>query len=212
MTFPQLRGLSCEGGKSSPHAVEGRSGSTRRPSARTPPTSDRSRFPSINALAHSAGFRASCVCCGLMRRNVRFDEQLANQVVGPTGAVRLQTALLGKLNNLGRDIRGVSNVALTQFFDIVEDRVFLFFISRPENSIVNNVSQNLPGREPGIFPPAGEGSAGSREALIWRSFVDASMVPPISVRKRSAGAPRGLHQRIRRAGGCRLRAGDWELE
>jgi hypothetical protein len=47
---------------------------------------------------------------------------------------------------------------------------------------------------------------------IWRSFVDASMAPPIRVRKRSAGASRGLHEKSRCAGGCGLRAGGRELQ
>ena len=51
-----------------------------------------------------------------------------------------------------------------------------------------------------------------REALIWRSFVDASMVPPISVRKKSAGAPRGLHKTMRRAEECRFRAPGRDLQ
>ena len=50
-----------------------------------------------------------------------------------------------------------------------------------------------------------------REALPSRSFVDASVAPP-PVRKRSAEALRGLHRRIRRAGGCRWREGGRELE
>jgi hypothetical protein len=47
---------------------------------------------------------------------------------------------------------------------------------------------------------------------IWRSLVHASMVPPTSVRKKSAGGPCGLHKKIRRDGGYRLREGGWELE
>jgi hypothetical protein len=46
---------------------------------------------------------------------------------------------------------------------------------------------------------------------IWRSFVDASMMPPFSVYKRNAGAPRRLHRKSPRAGGYSLQAGGRDL-